>query len=236
MDDARALVHRSSSGGAWSDPESLGGTLASPPAATAWAVDQLQVFAIFDDGELWNRYWDGVRWHPWESLGGELTGYARRLVVERRPHRCLGARPGRHHLASLVGRHPLGRVGAARPLRPALAASLLVATVLLAGCSRFGPQCALTIAAIPSGFGAVEGQRLPTDSVILASPADFSPKKAAWGRGTDGAVTVTVQMQPEATTRTASYTADHVGEPLGIAIDKTIFLVTEITARSPTAA
>jgi hypothetical protein len=37
-------------------------------------VDQLQVFAIFDDGQLWNRYWDGAAWHAWESLGGELTG------------------------------------------------------------------------------------------------------------------------------------------------------------------
>jgi sialidase-1 len=32
------------------------------------------VFAIFDDGELYNRYWDGTYWHAWESLGGELTG------------------------------------------------------------------------------------------------------------------------------------------------------------------
>lgn len=39
---------------------------------TAWAVDQLQVFAVFPDGELWNRYWDGTSWHDWESLGGEL--------------------------------------------------------------------------------------------------------------------------------------------------------------------
>ena len=52
----------------------LGGTLASPPAATAWGPHQLQVFAIFDDGLLWNRYWDGTSWHGWESLGGELTG------------------------------------------------------------------------------------------------------------------------------------------------------------------
>ena len=70
VDDAHALVHRSFSRGVWSDPTALGGRLASPPAATAWAVDQLQVFAIFDDGELWNRYWDGTSWHPWESLGG----------------------------------------------------------------------------------------------------------------------------------------------------------------------
>ncbi len=52
----------------------LGGTLASRPAVTAWAVDQMQVFAVFPDGELWNRYWDGASWHDWESLGGELAG------------------------------------------------------------------------------------------------------------------------------------------------------------------
>jgi hypothetical protein len=118
-------------------------------------------------------------------------------------------------------------------LRPSLLALLLVGSLLLTGCSRFGPACALSIAAIPSGFGAVAGQRLPSDSVILASPADFNPKKAAWGRGADGAVTVSVQMQPEAIARTASYSADHVGEPLAIAIDKTIFTITEITAEIP---
>jgi sialidase-1 len=48
--------------------------LASAPAATAWAVDQLEVFAILDDGQLWNRFWDGTSWHDWESMGGELTG------------------------------------------------------------------------------------------------------------------------------------------------------------------
>ena len=45
---------------------------ASTPGVTAWAVDELQVFAVFPDGELWNRYWDGTSWHGWESLGGEL--------------------------------------------------------------------------------------------------------------------------------------------------------------------
>ena len=32
----------------------------------------MEVFAVMDDGELWNRYWDGAGWHEWESLGGEL--------------------------------------------------------------------------------------------------------------------------------------------------------------------
>ncbi len=114
VDEARRLIHRVFVSGAWAEPESLDGTLASAPAATAWAVDQLQVFAIFDDGQLWNRYWDGTSWHAWESLGGELTGTPGGLLLERRPHRRLGARPRRHDLAPLVGRHPLGRLGAAR--------------------------------------------------------------------------------------------------------------------------
>ncbi len=32
----------------------------------------MEVFAVMADGELWDRYWDGAAWHPWESLGGEL--------------------------------------------------------------------------------------------------------------------------------------------------------------------
>ena len=67
----RSLIHKAFVDGTWLAAESLGRTLASPPAVTAWAVDQLQVFAILDDGELWNRYWDGTDWHPWETLGGD---------------------------------------------------------------------------------------------------------------------------------------------------------------------
>ena len=113
VDEDAGLVHRVFMSGTWSEPESLGGTLASAPAATAWGVDELQVFAVFTDGQLWNRYWDGTSWHPWEPMGGELVGTARGIVVERRPDRRLRARPRRARLASLVGRHALGRVGAA---------------------------------------------------------------------------------------------------------------------------
>ncbi len=67
-----ALIHRSFADGAWTDPESLGGTLASGPAVTAWDVDRMEVFAVMQDGELWNRYWDGSSWHGWETLGGDL--------------------------------------------------------------------------------------------------------------------------------------------------------------------
>jgi hypothetical protein len=33
----------------------------------------MEVFAVFPDGQLWDRYWDGSDWHAWESLGGELA-------------------------------------------------------------------------------------------------------------------------------------------------------------------
>ena len=48
--------------------------LTSPPAVTAWAVDRMEVLAVLADGQLWDRYWDGLSWHAWESLGGELAG------------------------------------------------------------------------------------------------------------------------------------------------------------------
>ena len=72
VDADRVLWHRAFDG-AWGEPESLGGTLASAPAVTAWGVDQMEVFAVFDDGALWDRYWDGTSWHAWESLGGSLA-------------------------------------------------------------------------------------------------------------------------------------------------------------------
>ena len=91
---AARLVHRAFDGDAWSTVEDLGGTLASAPAVTAWAVDRMEVFAIFDDGQLWDRYWDGASWHPWESLGGELDPdrRLRRIVVGTGPARRLRQR------------------------------------------------------------------------------------------------------------------------------------------------
>lgn len=64
VDEDAGLVHRVFVSGTRDLPESLGGVLASLPAVTAWG-GRLQVFAIFADGQLWNRYWDGATWHRW---------------------------------------------------------------------------------------------------------------------------------------------------------------------------
>ena len=53
----------------------LGGALRAGAAAAAWgASGETEVFAIHEDGAVWDRYWDGKRWHEWESLGGAFTG------------------------------------------------------------------------------------------------------------------------------------------------------------------
>ena len=67
----RSLVHRSFDGDRWSEPTSLGGRLASAPAATAWGVDELQVFAIF--GDVGHRWWDGTRWVDWEQISADKS-------------------------------------------------------------------------------------------------------------------------------------------------------------------
>jgi hypothetical protein len=65
--------------GVWSDWTLLGGPLlaepvaASMPAVVRWGNDNLDVFAVGFDGALWHLAWDGHRWHPWESLGGQFT-------------------------------------------------------------------------------------------------------------------------------------------------------------------
>ena len=58
--------------------QSLGGALASGPAAAGWGKEETEVWAVHDDGRLYDRYWDGQAWHAWEPLGApegvRLTG------------------------------------------------------------------------------------------------------------------------------------------------------------------
>jgi len=58
----------------WTDLTYLGDRLASNAAVASWGGEEIQVFAIRDDAVVANRYWDGTRWHEWESLGGPFTG------------------------------------------------------------------------------------------------------------------------------------------------------------------
>ena len=54
---------------------SLGGVLARGAAVASWGDGgECELFAIHEDGELRDRYWDGTSWHDWESLGGSFTG------------------------------------------------------------------------------------------------------------------------------------------------------------------
>ena len=57
-----------------SDWLSLGGAVRSNAAAASWGTDEVEIFAVHDDGELRDRYWDGASWHEWESLGGSFVG------------------------------------------------------------------------------------------------------------------------------------------------------------------
>ena len=54
--------------------ERLGEGLASGAAAASWGREEVQLFAIRPDGQVWNRYWDGTGWHPWEEMGGSFEG------------------------------------------------------------------------------------------------------------------------------------------------------------------
>jgi hypothetical protein len=52
---------------------SLGGRLASSAAAASWGTHETQIFAIRDDGQVWDRYWDGESWHDWKPHGGTFA-------------------------------------------------------------------------------------------------------------------------------------------------------------------
>lgn len=34
-----------------------------------WGSFEVEVFAVHEDGQIWNRYWDGSDWHVWEPMG-----------------------------------------------------------------------------------------------------------------------------------------------------------------------
>jgi hypothetical protein len=68
-----ALWHKWFTGGRWSDWESLGGALTSPPAAVSWGEGRIDVFVRGTDNALWHRWFRNGGWRDWELLGGVLN-------------------------------------------------------------------------------------------------------------------------------------------------------------------
>ncbi|HEX4743238.1 MAG TPA: hypothetical protein VFW12_01050 [Candidatus Limnocylindria bacterium] len=52
----------------------LGGPVAAGVAVASWGTFESEVFAVLEDGQVWNRYWDGASWHDWKPMGGTFTG------------------------------------------------------------------------------------------------------------------------------------------------------------------
>jgi hypothetical protein len=52
----------------------LGGALLEGAAVASWGTFESEVFAVHEDGQVWNRYWDGKAWHQWEPMGGTFVG------------------------------------------------------------------------------------------------------------------------------------------------------------------
>jgi hypothetical protein len=61
---------------AWHGWEDLGGPIKSPPAASSWKTNWLDVFAAWanDNGSLWHKRWDGSNWQNWNKIGGVFQG------------------------------------------------------------------------------------------------------------------------------------------------------------------
>ena len=79
----------------------LGGALRTGVAAAAWgAAGETEVFALHEDGQVWDRYWDGKSWHPWETLGGAFAGHP--AAAARDADRFLWGTDGALHYADLA--------------------------------------------------------------------------------------------------------------------------------------
>ena len=52
----------------------MGGAVATGAAAASWGTYETEIFAVLDDAELGNRYWDGESWHDWDRMGGPFRG------------------------------------------------------------------------------------------------------------------------------------------------------------------
>ena len=82
--DDGTLRHRTETAARWSAEEDFGGTCAHAPAVVP--LGARRDGGLRDpDGALWDRYWDGTGWHPWESLGGSLDPSSVPAAASRPP-------------------------------------------------------------------------------------------------------------------------------------------------------
>ncbi len=77
------LLHKSYSGAAWSNYESLGGVLTSGPGVASWAVGRLDVFVRGLNEALWQNTYDGSNWSGWQLKAGRFA--QKPAVVSRAP-------------------------------------------------------------------------------------------------------------------------------------------------------
>jgi len=76
-----ALKHRSWNGNSWSNWESLGVILISPPTANSFQNNELvHVYVLGTDSAIWRRRFGGASWSDWDSLGGSFISPPSRVA------------------------------------------------------------------------------------------------------------------------------------------------------------
>ena len=109
-----AMYHRWWDGAAWGGWESLGGTILEAPDCVSWGPNRIDCFARGTDAAMHHRWWDGTAWGGWESLGGIILDKPDCVALGAEPARLLRPRHRPRHVAPLVGRLGLGRLGEPR--------------------------------------------------------------------------------------------------------------------------
>jgi hypothetical protein len=67
------LWHKALNGNVWSNWESLGGVLTSPPTAVSSGPNRIDIFVRGADYGLYHKAWNGNAWSNWHASGGILT-------------------------------------------------------------------------------------------------------------------------------------------------------------------
>ncbi len=105
-----------------------------------------------------------------------------------------------------------------------LAAGLVVAVAVGAGCTLPGGGCDLTIAAVDDpGIEA-----LPADAEVLVRPADVDPNGWVLTEDPDVGLVAELRLRPDAAERFAQHTRDHLGGFIALDVDGVVVAVPSI--------